>query len=201
MIWNHWVNERLFDVRNVEVLRETLLPELPSQWRAEIIKAVGFHRPDLASRLSRPPYTDGTLDMAALNDLVHGEPIATPIDLTPRMEEQLKASHQYAPLYFTFAVNLLNVTAERRMVSEVDRFQWTLIPAYWKPSIANSLPVLRRLQGMSLPYWQRTPSRYLPGLLFQTDLEQNWTPAWRGSDFVLYEHRRNMTATQVHSAQ
>ena len=189
MFWNHWVNERLFDVRNVEVIRETLLPHLSADWRVGLVRAIGRHRPDLAGRMTHPSLVRAGLDMGELNGIVHGEPIATPIDLTPVIEEQLKASHQYAPLYFTFWVNVMNATAEQRLVQQVDNLHWLLLPEDWKPSIANSLPVLRRLQGFPLPYHQRRASLYTPGTLFEADVKRNWMPVRRLGDYALYEHK------------
>ena len=189
VLWNHWVNDRLFDVRNAEVAREAILPHLPPAVREGLVRAIGVHRPDLAARMNQAPGTGDLLDMNTLEQLTKGQPIAAPVDLTPHMEEQLKATGQYVPGYFTFWVNLMNETAEKRSYDEMNRYRWVLMPVKWSPGIANSLPAVRRLQGFSLPYRQHHPSPYIPGQALQDILDRDWLSVHRFDDYMLYERR------------
>ncbi len=187
VLWNHWVNERLFDVRNAEVIGQAILPHLPAPAREGLVSVIGLHRPDLAARMNEASGTGDLLDMTALEQLTKGQPVATPVDLTPHMEEQLKATRQYVPGYFTFYVNLMNPAAEQRLNREIERYRWVLMPSLWHPGIANGLVVIRRLQGFSLPYHQRNPSPYVPGQVLQDTLDRDWVPIRYFNKYVLYE--------------
>ncbi len=186
VFWNHWVNERLFDSRNAQVLREAVMPHLSLPTRDAICRVVSSHRPDLASVLGGKPQASQALDMQTLEVLTQGAPIATPADLPPTIERQLREARQYAPGYYTFGVDVLNVTAEQRTIADVNAEPFMLLPQPLVPDNPHTLNRLRSFQGITLPYRTRNRPQYDPGTAFKRNLHERWVPVQRFGPYMLY---------------
>ena len=187
VFWNHWVNERLFDVRDAEVLRETVMPRLTPKAKAVLLHVVALHRADLSSVLAGPRVADLTLDMDQLRHLTGGASVSTPLSLTPAVELQLQQAHQYAPGYYAFWVDVMSPAAERRSIQDVNACKWMLIPEPWHADNPHTVERLRSFQGISLPYRNRRPLTYQPGELFAQNLRQRWKATLRFGPYMLYE--------------
>ncbi len=190
VFWNHWVNERLFDARNAQVLRETVMPHLPRPARNAIYRTVGLHRPDLAAVLGAQPEADLPLDMTALHRITGGAPIATPLDLTPVVERQLQQSGQYSPGYYAFWADMMNPVAEARSIRDVNGCPFLLLPAPLGFGNPHVVSWLRRFQGLSLPYRPRHAVPYDPGAAFTANLRQRWVSVEAFGPYMLYRQIR-----------
>ena len=190
VFWNHYVNERLFALRNAEVLRQSLMPRLPTPLARDVVKVVGMRRKDVADILAQKRSPDFYLDEAQLNRLVGDAPIATPLDIPPSVEDQLKRTHHYDPGYYAFWVDMMNPVTEQRSIRDLNACPWLLLPRLWSSDNPHTPQLVAEFQGFRLPYRTRNSSGYVPGQLFAQNLRQRWILVQSFGPYALYKQRQ-----------
>ncbi len=203
VVWNHFVNERLFSIRTAEVARQAVMPHLPATLRHNVIWAMAHRDPGLARMLAEPRQPDFYLDTAALDAVVGNAPIATPIEISPLVEDQLRTSGHWSPGYYAFWVDMMNTAAEGRSIAEANAHRWMLLPADWRPdSLSLHMPGMSGIfQGFNLHYHLRNPIPYQPGVAFLANLHRQWTPVKQFGPYMLYENRGATVASDLSAAQ
>lgn len=203
MLWDHFVNERLFSLRTTEIARQAVMPHLPATLRHTLILAMAHRDPGLAHLLAEPRQPDFYLDTAALDAVVGKAPIATPIEISPLVEDQLRTSGHWSPGYYAFWVDMMNTAAEGRSIAEANAHRWMLLPADWKADrLSLHLPGMAGIfQGYDLHYRLRNPIPYQPGVAFLANLHRQWTPVRQFGPYMLYENRGAAVASALSAAQ
>lgn len=173
VLWSQFVNQRFFQMRTADVLAHTVIPHLPSPLRILVTSLAASRSLALEDALS-PARADLGVDLEPIEALVGSACITAPLDIAPRVENQLRRSHQYRPGYYAFWVDMMNLPSEQRSIRDLGQCPWMLIPDF---SLADShTPAgLSALQGLTLPYRVRNRQLYQPGAAFQRELDQNWT--------------------------
>ena len=189
--WNHFVNERLFEERNAEVLRQTVMYRLPQPIWKPAAKILARGHVFIHSVLLSQPIPEYHLDLPVLDRIVGGDPIVTPLDISLAVEEDLKRSHHCIPTFYAFWVDMMNPTAEQRSIDDTNRYPWLLLPTDFEPGGQQMPEGVAIFQGLRLPYHQRNPIPYYPGVAFANNLEQNWTPVRTFDRYILYRRNRN----------
>ncbi len=188
VLWSQFVDQRFFQVRTTYILAQTVAPHLPQPIQRAFDAAVRRRGPTFARQLSPQPETSFHLDTAALNGLVGTGCVATPVELSPTVEEQLKQTGHYSPGFYTFWVDMMNPTAERRSIADVSRCGWMLLPTI----TAAETPIaadIAALQGYTLPYRVRNADYYMPGAAFRVNLRQRWRAISEFGPYTLYRQR------------
>lgn len=188
ILWNHFINERVFEVRNAEVLREAVLPHTPAPLRSLLVNAVGRRRADLASILAGVPQANYHLPSAEFAALTQGAPVATPIDVSPVVEQQLRASHQYTPGYYAFWVDMMNPASEQRSIREVNACSWMLLRSDWVVYQPDEVDSIRIFQGLRLHYRERHPRPFVTAA-FLLNLQKRWESVTTFGPYTLYHQR------------
>ena len=189
VVWNGVVNELPFELRTAEVLRQTVMPHVPLPIRTALEGGLAHKRADLAGVLSQQPKPEFHLDMSALEGIVSSAPVATPLEISPAIEDELQQTHHYHPGFYAFWVDVMNPAAERRSITDVNECRWMLLPAAGLGPNPHTLASLAMFQGFKLPYRQRHVSPYSPGLLFKQNLQQNWLAMRAFGPYVLYKQK------------
>ena len=197
VFWNQFVDEQLFEAGCAQVLRQSLLPHLPSSAVGHLVKVVGLYRQSLADILAQKRVPDLSLDAAELDRLVGGAPIATPLEIPPSLEQELKDTHHYSQSYFAFWVDMMNPQTEERSIRDVNACPWMLLPRGWIFNNPHTPGYIAEFQGFSLPYRTRNAALYLPGLAFQQNLKQHWTAVQDLGPYVLYKQTKMASAAPV----
>ncbi len=191
VFWNQRVNDTLFELRTAYILRQTVMPHVPAGVRAAIGRMPGRNRLlFLHALVEEPRQPEFQIDTAQLGRIVgaNGTVIA-PLALSPTVEQELKDTHHYSPTYYAFLVDMMNPAAEQRVVDEMDRQHWMLMPDGWKTG-GQPLPKdVGMFQGLNLHYRERNAPLYLPGLLIKQDQDEHWVAVRKFGPYVLYEHK------------
>ncbi len=193
VVWNGIVNELPFEQRTAEVLRQTVMPHVPLLIRTAVEHGLARKRADLAGVLSQQPKPEFHLDLAALEGIVGSAPVATPLDISPTVEDELQRTHHYHPGFYGFWVDVMNPAAERRSIDDVSECRWMLLPVAGLGPNPHTLASLAMFQGFKLPYRPRNVSPYSPGLEFKNNLRQNWVAVRTFGPYVLYGRKEFQT--------
>ncbi|RXH56501.1 hypothetical protein [Granulicella sibirica] len=189
VLWNHFVNERLFEMRTAFVLRQTVMYRLPRPIHKAVVLAVGRGHGYLTGVLMSNPEPDYRLDTDALERLVGDELVTTPLEISPTVESQLVETHHYAPSYYAFWVDMMNPTAERRSISEVNANRWLLLPSDFKEGGQQMPSESGIFQGIPKHFRERNPIPYYPGAEFARNLGDRWTAVKCFGPYVLYKRK------------
>ena len=190
VLWNQFVNERPFELRTAEVLRQSLMPHLTPSVRDAIARVVERKRPDLANVLEQSPQPDFHLDTAELDRIAGSYAcVATPKEVSPAIEDELRRSHDFAPGYYAFGVDVMNPAGEQRQIREANACPSMLLPADWQGDNPHTLAYLPIFQGFRLPYRARNPMQYVPNTTFAENLQQNWDLTQRFGPYLLYQRK------------
>ena len=187
--WSLLVNQRPFELRTAEVLRQAVMPRVPAALARPVVHLLGWKRADLAAVLSQPPQPEFHLDTAALEALVGAAPVSTPFEVSPAVEGDMIRSHHYSPGYYAFGVDVHSAGSEGRWIQEIDAGRWMLLPANWAGDNPHTLAHLAMLQGFSLPFRQRRAPLFVPNVGFRANLESRWVPVRSFGPYMLYEQR------------
>lgn len=189
VLWNHFVNERLFEMRTAFVLRQTVMYRVPSPIHKALVLAVGRGHVYLTGVLNRNPEPEYRLDMGELERLVGSAAISTPLEISPSVEEQLKETHHYVPNYYAFWVDMMSPAAEHRSIAEVNQSKWLMLPSTFEEGGQQMPSELGIFQGLPKSYRERNAIPYYPGADFAKNLQDHWTAVQNFGPYLLY--RRN----------
>ena len=144
-------------------------------------------RPGAAGRFME--VAASSFDVQSLRALVGSSQVATPIAVSPDVEEALRREGLYRPDFYYYMADVLDEHAEKRKIEELNKSQWALIPA--QPYRFTELQSqANALLGFSLPYKARR-SGYVIGEQLSEDLRRNWTVAGNVSGYLVYKKSKN----------
>lgn len=141
--------------------------------------------PALATHLEAAP-VEPAFSIDQLRAVTH-DPVITPEFVPLRVENDLKASHQYVPTFYYFGPALDQAGAVRQ-TDELNRYGWALVPVEapyrYTETPASTAPLL----GLRFPYRSIRQPPWIAGDLLAGTLEHTWVPVQRIGDFMLYRH-------------
>ena len=134
------------------------------------------------------PYPQvAAIDLAQLDSMVGDAPVATPLEITLRTEDQLKASGHFVPDRNDFLAAVFDPKSEDAKIDRYRRFRWVLAPAdlsVWEETPATS----RRPQSFGVNfYYPERQGVYQLGRQIVQDLDRNWTGVARLGPYILFE--------------
>lgn len=192
VLWEHRVNEALFSWRTAWTVQHAILPHTPTALQPAVVALTTLPDRNLGSFFSQPPVSEEIPDLHAIYAIIGSGSLAIPFEIPPDMETALKDAHHYSPLSHAFAVDMMDSTAERAAVTELDGYQWLLLPNPLQLSSYQSFPNrLGPLQGMRMYFHTREPILFTPGEIFDRGIAREWTPVRSFGHFTLYRHRRS----------
>lgn len=185
--WLHYVNGSLYLDRTADTLRIALIPRLPERLRASVLAAVDRKDPDLADHL-RPNATDAEyrIDVSALEHEVGYALVATPLEISPTVEDALKRSHHYRSDFYSFFVDVMNPASEAKKIRDLNEAEWALLPAEPEDPFLETPQNIDGVQGFAFPYPQRNPIPYDLGSAFSDNLERQWIQVRKFGPYILY---------------
>lgn len=188
VLWDHKVNERLFIYRDAVTVRQSVLRHLPSKLQDHLAGLAARRSPLLGYLLSRQAAQEPPVDIAEMTSYVGHDAVATPMEISPTVEAQLRQAHLYSPGYFAFWVDTMNLRTEERVVAEANAHRWMLMPVWWRRELVHVPENTKLFQGLDLHYRTRKPLLYEPGALFDENLKRHWSKVQTFGWYVLYEH-------------
>ena len=175
VLWEQGVTNRLFRFRTADTLSLTVMPQLPAALQDAAVALVGSDTP-LADHLQPNwPGDEYKLDLGRLEQHVGNAAVATPLEITPTVEAELKRSHHYRSGYYAFTVDLFSAPSELRKIQDLNRSEWALIPTGYAQPFIELPGNLGDLQGFTFPYRTRHPVPFQAGKAFDANLQQRWT--------------------------
>lgn len=188
VLQDHRVNERYFQFQDLVMLRKAILDKLPAAQQDRIAHALAHHNAFREYVLSSHAESEHPVDMAVLKQFVGDAPVATPMEISPALEDQLRAAHLYDPGFFAFWVDTMNGKTEQQEINFANAHEWMLLPASWRHGGLQLPQGAGGFQGLNLHYKLRKPLLYCPGETFNADLRQHWTLVWSFGTYLLYRH-------------
>lgn len=188
VLWDHRVNERLFQFQDMVILRRGVLDRLSPRTHEALARVLAHHNPYREYLLSRDAAHDRPLNMEELRRFVGDTPVVTPAEISPDVEAQLRQAHLYSPGFFAFWVDTMNDSTEQRIVKTVNSHEWMLLPASWQEGFLQLPRSTGFFQGLNLYYKQRKPVLYCPGALFNENTQEHWRLVWSFGSYLLYKH-------------
>ena len=191
--WMQWVNNTLYLERTADTIRVALMPRLSAPLRDRLLLVVDQYSSDLADHL-RPAAQDHDyqLDVSGLEQEVGHAPVATPWEVSPSVEEELRRTGHYLPDYFCFFVDVLSDVSEQMKIYNLNKANWALLPAEREDVFLETPQNIDGVQGFLFPYRDRHPLPYSLGEAFNQNLDDNWIEVKRFGPYMLYSHRRTM---------
>ncbi|WP_263384684.1 hypothetical protein [Granulicella arctica] len=153
-----------------------------------ILNAAGEKRWSASSRdkLDHPVFE--SFDIATLEKIVDGSPVAAPLEIGPKTELMLAQHGLYRPDAYYFTCAVLDDKAEARKIAELNQAHWALLPTGIEFHVSEDQGLINSVSGMQLHYRQRwTP--YEVGLLFNANLKTRWEPVAQIDTYTLYRNR------------
>lgn len=187
-LWDHRVNDRLFQFQDMVMLRKAILDRLPPKTHDRLASVLAHHNPYRQFLLSRAAPVEQPVGLAQLRHFVGHTPVVTPAEISPDVELELRQAHLYSPGFFAFWSDTMNDATEQRIVDSVNAHEWMLLPASWEQGYLQLPRDTGLFQGLNLHYRQRKPVLYCPGALFNADLQEHWTLVWSFGSYLLYKH-------------
>jgi hypothetical protein len=187
VLWEQWVNNRLLLDRTIDTVRLGLVMEMSPSSRMKLLNIVKHVKPALADRL-QPTEDDEEydLDLPALEHFVGNTPVATPVEVSPIVEDELKRSGHYKPSYFAFGVDVMSTPQEEQKIQELNQSDWALLPGEASDQFLETPANLGIIQGFAFPYPMRHPVPYYPGRLFGENIAEYWKPIQTFGPYELY---------------
>jgi hypothetical protein len=131
---------------------------------------------------------DHSFDIEKLDALVGKDPVATPLELPPSIEEALRRTGQFTPSQYISIDGVVYDGAEDRDIEELNRSHWALLPKggrmHWSESTADT----RFALGIQLPYRDKHPP-YTIGDHFNENMATHWQPYGEVGNYVVYRRR------------
>ena len=191
VLWEHWVNNSLYQDRTEDVLRLAAMPHLSTIWRERLLVLVESYSPSAAERL-RPGPEDSVyrLDVPALEKTVAKAEVATPLQVSTSVEKALKRTYHYRSDYYAFMIDVLTPSAEAAKIRDLNQAQWALLPEEADDFFIET-PQNDGVQGFNFPYPLRHPVPYQLGSAFDKNLSEHWTRRQQLGPYVLYERRHS----------
>ena len=146
-------------------------------------------RPLLQVMFKGPTDQDG-VDMARLEALTDGKPVATPIKAPQRVTQELIRRGQYLPSRYAFMGEVWDRAAEEHKIAEMRQAPFALIPdanfvwEYGPPDPRRRIRIFR----LGYNYHKRFQP-WLIGALITNELDDNWTAVGSVGTYTVY--RRN----------
>jgi hypothetical protein len=191
--WVQWVNNSLYADRTVDTLRLALMPALPTRTLARSLSVAGHISADLADQLRpSPDDIEAPLDLTALESEVGNAEVATPMEVSPGIEDALKGSRHYRSDFYAFFVDVMNPLAESRKIASLNTAQWALLPTDPEQPYLETPQNIDGVQGFAFPYPMRHPVPYPLGRAFNANLKKNWIAVRELGGYTLYRNLRVM---------
>jgi hypothetical protein len=192
--WVQWVNDSLYFDRTVDTLRLAVMPTLPKPMLDGILTGVGHASSELKDQLRpSPDDVEDALDVAALEREVGSAQVATPMEVSPSVEDALKRSHHYRSDFYGFFVDVMNPQAEGRKIASLNQAQWALLPTEPEPPYLETPQNIDGVQGFAFPYALRHPVPYPLGQAFNANLKKNWKAVREFGGYTLYRNLQPST--------
>ncbi len=191
ILWEHRVNENLFSWRTAYTVQRSVLPHTPAALRPAVIALTALPNRGVVPILhQQPPEADHVVDYSTLYRIIGNDPVAIPFEVPPVMETELKATHHYQPLFHAFGVDMMDGTAERNEIAELEPFHWVLLPTQRQLSGYLQTPTnVGPLQGVRMYFHQRHAPVFIPGTAFEAGIAHDWEPVTRLGIYTLYRRR------------
>ena len=186
LLWTAYLNLTLSKTEYVTALNEGTVMDNRSRHLLQFVSRFVFKRRidhHLAAHLQ--PLT---IDEVALQQAIGNAPLATPLEIPLSVENQLKASGRYVPLFYCFQIAALDAAAETREVAEWNRFQWMLLPQPIEIGQAEWPETTQYLLGIQLPYHSKRQAYIAGPRLFQY-LQGSWEPYASIGSYEIYRRR------------
>lgn len=132
---------------------------------------------------------DHSFNLKALQAITGNAPVALPFDVPPYIEEAMKRTGQYVPLFYAAPVGVYDVTAEDHLIRELNTNSWALVPQDFSLHFSESPKNTRFAMGLQITY----PSRHEPyavGPRLMDNLRTAWQPAGEVGAYELYRRRQ-----------
>jgi hypothetical protein len=135
---------------------------------------------------------DEPFDIESLDAIVGNDPVALPVSVPPQVEEALKSSGQFFPMFYNYDWSILDKSAEDRQIKEMNASRWALLPQgpvrTFTETPATVAPFLGPRWPYRLSYWvKREP--YMIGERLQENLRMNWQPYAEVGKYEVYRRR------------
>ncbi len=186
VLWNQFVNQRFFQMRTAEVVRESVLPRLSPGLQAAVRHLAARKNAALAKVLNEESEASYRMDVSALERVVGSGLVATPLEVNPAVEAELQATHHSCPGYYAFWADMMSPAAERRSIADVDACPWMLLPGKMPEGDMHAGRSLAALQGLNLPYRERNALPYIAGDLFRNEMRAHWVAVQPFGPYTLY---------------
>jgi hypothetical protein len=189
--WVQWVNQTLYMDRTADTIRLAVITKLSPRMQQAVL-SLGPRDSEWVDHL-RPSSDDEDLlyrlDVPAMERWTGSSLVATPLEVSPLVEDDLKKSHHYKSDYYSFLVDVMTPAAEARKISDFNQAQWALLPTYIDPFFVESPENLDGVQGFALLYPHRHPVAYVTGLAFMKNLAERWQSVCDLGPYTLYRQR------------
>ena len=189
VLWEHVVNDRLYEYRTAEVVGRTIMPHLPEKVQKAIINPIARRKPDFAKKLEPSELTEYRLDVSTLEAIVGTAPVATPLEISPTVREALRATDHLKASYNGYFVDVLSVASEEHAIAEFNQARWALLPDEWAGFPVETPANISPVQGFAFPYRQRHPPPYLMGKAFKQNVALNWMAVRQFGEYTLYQKK------------
>ena len=185
--WEQAVSNGLYAERTADTLRLTLMPRLPRRGHL-LYAAVARFNPHIADHLRPTPNVEYHLDVPALERIVGSSPVATPLEVSPAVEDALKRSHHYRSDFFAFFGDVMNLSSEQHKIHDLNQARWALLPADPEDPLVETPRTIDGVQGFAFPYPLRHPIPFHSGQAFDDNLDDNWVELQHFGPYVLYRN-------------
>ncbi len=180
--WQVIVTNRLFRFRSADTL-SAVLPARGSQFLATLTgENTKFGRHLLSDS------DDYQLDVNRLGKAVGSALVATPLEITPDVEDALKSSSHFQSSYFAYMVDTFSAPTEQRAIDEMNSAEWALVPRHYERPFLELPNNLQDLQGLPIPLPQRRNVPYVPGTAMEQNLKENWIAVDTLGPYSLLRH-------------
>ncbi len=126
-------------------------------------------------------------DIGRLEGIVHGEPVATPLEISPQAEQLLKEHGLYRPDFYYFMMAVLDAKGEEHKIAAMNRAHWALLPTGVVFRESEGQDIEKMVTGSKLTY----PSRRAPfvkGVLFAANLRDRWQAVGEVGEYTVYRN-------------
>ena len=127
-------------------------------------------------------------DLGAIERITGSAVVATPVEVTNRVETTLKQSRHYVPLFYSFQTAILDRSAEEREVVELRQYQWILTPREIDILQSETPQSSAGPLGFDFPYPARRKP-YIAGRLLLGELSTKWEVAAIVDGYTLYHKK------------
>jgi len=187
-LWMTFINADVYDYEWHRTLFVAVFGAEPVDNRSAVKTLLQTHSLSRTKRLIQFKTPEQPFEIGKLNALVGSAPVATPIEISLSVERALRASGQYTPSFFCYSLKgVLDDSAERRAIDDLNQSQWALLPANFNPTFTDAVHGNGRLK-LQLPYRLVRPP-YVIGLRWKQNLADHWQIAGTAGDYLVFHQR------------